>query len=87
LSEDKVKRLIPCTNCRYCMPCTNNVAIPEIFKLINYYTLTGLRNIYDNQSELSYECTECGECEKKCPQQIKIIDKLKECHVALTGKS
>jgi len=28
-------------------------------------------------------CTECGECEEKCPQKIKIMDKLKECHQAL----
>lgn len=96
LSEDKVKKLIPCTNCRYCMPCPSNVAIPEIFKLMNYYTLTELKdnsrlNYYNinsgNQSKLSDECTECGECEKKCPQQIKIMDKLKESHIALTGKS
>jgi predicted aldo/keto reductase-like oxidoreductase len=26
------------------------------------------------------QCTECGECEEKCPQQIEIIDWLKKAH-------
>jgi hypothetical protein len=28
-------------------------------------------------------CTECGECEERCPQHIKIIDGLKKVHIAL----
>jgi predicted aldo/keto reductase-like oxidoreductase len=28
-------------------------------------------------------CTECGECEERCPQHIKIMDELKKGHPAL----
>jgi predicted aldo/keto reductase-like oxidoreductase len=28
-------------------------------------------------------CTECGECEEKCPQKIKIMERLKEAHKVL----
>jgi predicted aldo/keto reductase-like oxidoreductase len=39
--------------------------------------------ITDNTSRLADSCKECGECEEKCPQEIKIIDKLKESHITL----
>jgi predicted aldo/keto reductase-like oxidoreductase len=92
LSDDKIKRLIGCTNCRYCMPCSSNVAIPDIIKTMNYYMITEnkdnailqYRRISSNDiGELADACTECGECEEKCPQQIKVIDKLKEIHRTL----
>ena len=59
---------------------------------MNYYTVTGLEGssgwqyeniIPGNKSKLADSCTECGECEEKCPQGIKIVDKLKESHNAL----
>jgi len=92
LSQKEVGELIPCTNCKYCLPCPNSVSIPKILKLMNYYTITGLREnarwqyrdiVIDNKGNLADSCTECGECEEKCPQGIKIMDKLKESHKAL----
>jgi uncharacterized protein len=93
LKQKTTGKLIPCTNCSYCMPCSNNVAIPKIFKIMNYCIITGLKgnaswqykNIaIDSQNNLADACSECGECEEKCPQKIKIVDKLKEAHKVLT---
>ena len=59
---------------------------------MNYYTVTGIKPsaswqykdiVLDNTSKLADSCTECGECEEKCPQGIKIVDKLKESPNAL----
>jgi len=95
----KKKEEIPCTMCRYCQPCPNNVAIPEIFQLMNYYTVYGLKDYarkqYQNigvgtlwsgdkdERRKADACTECGRCEEQCPQKIKIMEKLKEIHKIL----
>ena len=92
LSQKELGELIACTNCKYCLPCPSDVNIPKILKWMNYYAVTGLKGnaswqykdiVLDNTSKLADSCTECGECEEKCPQGIKIVDKLKESHNAL----
>jgi len=91
-SLDENKRLaeLYCTGCKYCMPCPNGVNIPENFRLMNLHRLYGLtdhaRAIYRRLSnpekpkrgKRASDCIECGECEPKCPQNIKIIEQLKE---------
>ena len=91
--KKEVGKMIPCNDCGYCIPCPNDIPIPKIFKIANYYTLTGIRRNsswqysligrYDSDSKAD-ECIECGECEEKCPQNIKIIEKLKEAHKVLS---
>jgi predicted aldo/keto reductase-like oxidoreductase len=89
IDAKKVAELIPCTNCQYCMPCPAGVAIPGILKIYNYYMLTSLQgncawqyqNIsQDGAGRQADSCTECGQCEEKCPQKIGITGKLKEAH-------
>ena len=73
-----------CTGCRYCMPCPNNVWIPNIFRLVNYSRLFGLagraaeRYWQIPEESRAEACVECGECEPKCPHGIPIIAQLKE---------
>ena len=99
IEKRKKKEEIPCNNCGYCLPCPENVAIPDIFQLMNYYILHVKKEYaskqYLNIGEGTLEsgekdqrkradaCEECGECEEKCPQKIKIMDKLKETHSVL----
>jgi len=94
IEQRKRKEEIPCTSCEYCMPCPNNVAIPQIFQLMNYYTVYGLeeyaRKEYQNIGSDDEDkrcradaCVECGRCEEHCPQKIKIIQKLKEIHYVM----
>lgn len=83
-----------CTGCKYCMPCPMDVNIPLNFELMNYHKVYGLteyaRAEYQNIGKFEWmpgktasACTECGECEKKCPQKIKIRAQLKETHAEL----
>lgn len=73
-----------CTGCRYCMPCPQGVRISGLFSIRNYYKVFGMREWsterYRKMPEetLPHNCTECGECESKCPNGIPIIEQLKE---------
>ena len=77
-----------CTGCDYCMPCPRGIKIPHLFNIMNLYRGYKLearaRERYRDVGEKEYAgappsaCVECGLCEKKCPQKIKIIEQLKE---------
>jgi len=82
---------IDCTGCAYCMPCETGVNIPANFSMYNdmfvFETAPELSAIFYNTllppEQKASNCAECGECEEKCPQQIKIKDGLKTVHQAL----
>ncbi|MDR0473120.1 MAG: aldo/keto reductase [Treponema sp.] len=85
-----------CTGCRYCMPCPNGINIPAIFGFMNYHRVHKLtdhaKGMYGQIGKVPWfkfenasKCTECGACEKKCPQAIPIIAQLKETHAVLAG--
>ncbi len=71
---------IPCTQCRYCMPCPNGVDIPGNFAQYNtaalYDELEGARNWYQkaDAATLASACIQCRECEELCPQEIPISE-------------
>ena len=75
---------VPCTGCRYCMPCPMGVDIPRIFSIYNYYKNLGFRIPFDNgyasltAKEKASSCVDCGKCEKECPQHIKIPELMRE---------
>jgi predicted aldo/keto reductase-like oxidoreductase len=78
---------IPCTTCRYCVKgCPQNIVIPDFFTAMNrkmiFNDLSGARFEYRMAmmfgSNNPTECIACGKCEEVCPQQIRIIETLKE---------
>ncbi len=83
LYNDRIK--VGCTGCEYCLPCPSNVAIPDIFELYNHaYIFDALeesKNSYKTYKEKNIDatkCVECGSCEEICPQNLSIIDFLKD---------
>jgi len=94
---DEMKKLsdLYCTGCDYCMPCPQGIKIPRVFEAYTYHNVYGLsghaRRMYgeigekENAGKPVSECVECGACEKKCPQGIRIIGKLKEVDGVLAG--
>ena len=80
-----------CTGCGYCMPCPAGVEIPICFESYNNLLVFG--NVSEKQlryaarlggvisggkAGLASQCILCGECMKKCPQNLKIPDLLKD---------
>lgn len=89
-----------CTGCGYCMPCPEGVNIPGVFNLWNimrgygsssyskreYAKMIEQRHWADVKGKSAEHCVECGECLEKCPNQIPIIEELKQAHSDLTSE-
>lgn len=82
---------IPCTGCRYCMPCEHGVDIPSCFMYYNqaytYEAKEKAAGVYLWALNGSFTggvpgfascCAECGECEEKCPQHLPIREYLRD---------
>lgn len=73
-----------CTGCKYCQPCPSGIEIPKIFEMYTYHNVYGLTghaqymfNEYvKHDGKLRDACINCGYCERKCPQHLKIRDEL-----------
>ena len=83
---------ISCTGCNYCIPCPTNVDIPGIFRLYNdgnrFEHFDQVRRSYmfaRNGKRSVFECTSCGVCVPKCPQELDIPKELQVAHKALDG--
>ncbi|TCL67395.1 hypothetical protein EDC14_101484 [Hydrogenispora ethanolica] len=90
---------IPCTNCKYCMPCPQNVDIPANFANYNdgiaYAKPEASRGQYGwwkvahevhgimEHDIRAVRCVQCGACETKCPQKIPISQWMPVLHSVL----
>ncbi len=76
---------VPCTACRYCMPCPYGIDIPSNFSHYNdafiYGEVAKSKQRYMewmDASERASACVSCQACVSKCPQHILIPDRLVE---------
>ena len=84
--EFKSKIKVNCTGCKYCIPCPVGVDIPKCFELLNnssmFNDIETPKSKYNafvvSENAQASNCVKCGACEKKCPQHIKIREKLEE---------
>ncbi|NJL80023.1 MAG: aldo/keto reductase [Richelia sp. RM2_1_2] len=87
-----------CSQCYECLPCPENINIPEVLRLRNLavaYDMTDYGKyrygMFENAGHWfpgmkGSRCTECGECLPKCPEKLDIPALLKDTHERLNGK-
>lgn len=83
-----------CTYCSDCLPCPENINIPEVLRFRNLlegydmqaygkyrYNMLGRGHWFPGN--FAFACTECGDCLPKCPEKLDIPKLLFETHEKL----
>ncbi len=81
---------IPCTACRGCMPCPQDIDAPRIFEIFNdavmYNDIAAAREFYQLEKHQVDNCNECNICEDRCGMKIPLTTWLKKAHELLAEK-
>ena len=76
-----------CRDCGLCLPCPQNLDIAAILRFHSLSTTYKLNNwakkLYSGLKVDVTKCTECGECEPKCPYKLPIMSLLKKAQMDL----
>ena len=71
-----------CRDCGFCLPCPENIDIGAVLRFHTLSTSYGLTNwakkLYSGLEVDVTACSECGECEPKCPYTLPIMHMLQK---------
>jgi predicted aldo/keto reductase-like oxidoreductase len=85
---------VNCTGCKYCQPCPSGIDIPRILEFYNDALMYDdaqhqafLYSMFIEADKRADACSECGECEVRCPQTLAVMEWLQLSHDLLAPKS
>jgi uncharacterized protein len=88
-----------CSQCYQCLPCPENINIPEVLRLRNLAVAYEMNDygqyrygMFENAGHWfpgmkANRCTDCGDCLPRCPEKLSIPSLLEDSHERLKGKS
>jgi hypothetical protein len=88
-----------CSQCYACLPCPENINIPEVLRLRNLAVAYDMKDygqyrygMFENAGHWfpgmkANRCTECGDCLPRCPKKLDIPTLLADTHERLNGKA
>lgn len=77
-----------CMYCNHCLPCPSHIQIGETIKILDNAAAgmtQGLQDEYDQLGVTAENCIECGECIRRCPFGVDVIQRMQDA-VRLFGK-
>lgn len=96
--QQKVLGTDLCRQCHQCLPCPEEINIPEVLRLRNLavaYDMAAFGQyryqMFENAGHWfpgrkASHCTECGDCLPRCPEQLDIPKLLQDTHDRLNGE-
>lgn len=88
-----------CSQCYACLPCPENINIPEVLRLRNLAVAYDMKEygqyrygMFENAGHWfpgmkGNRCTECDDCLPRCPEKLDIPALLEDTHQRLNGKA
>ena len=68
-----------CMYCGHCAPCTSEIDVAMVIKIYDLAVIhddvpQSVREHYNNLKYDATECIACGDCEERCPFNVRIVD-------------
>lgn len=71
-----------CRRCDYCQPCTEEIAISTVMRFNSFFKRMPPESLFSGWlaegMEKAASCTECGDCEERCPYYLPIREMVAE---------